>query len=382
MSNDKLAARFCSFCGMELARAGARFCSECGAGQGQAAKGGKVIRMGARETFFLVVISLAVWLVVWNVQGFIAGSKPTTPFSPAASAAKDSGEKDDPVIAKLRTNARAFPDEKNGWKALAAALIERLRGEDEPPSDQILEAIDVLREVLRIDPKDEFGLLNMADLSFEQQIFDKAAEYYQRYLSDHPKDLNTRVRYGSSLAFIGKSKEAETELKAVLKEDPNHFHASAYLAITYAQMGERERAVETGNKALEAAPSEEARARFSSFLDSVKSGQARTPADIASPSVQRGNLASGAEQSEGLGQVEEFIRANPIAGPKFAGSALENQILKLSFNNFPMDQMPPMIREKFTASIKEQVKISLSGKAKEIVFFDEAAGKELLRAAL
>jgi tetratricopeptide (TPR) repeat protein/ribosomal protein L40E len=134
---------------------------------------------------------------------------------------------------------------------------------------KILEQVDYLAGILRQNPNDITALIALADLSFNNKAFTKAAEYYSRYLQLVPADNSVRSRYGSSLTFLGAFDEAIFELNQILSEEPGHFQALAYLSIAYAQSGNRELALKAGQAALENAPDGEARERFVGFLESL-----------------------------------------------------------------------------------------------------------------
>ena len=91
-------------------------------------------------------------------------------------------------------------------------------------SETVLEAIDALRAILRIDAKDRYALVNLADISFQQQIFNKSVEYYEKYLALAPEDSNARARYGSSLSFLGKHDQAVASIVAAPR-DQSHRRA-------------------------------------------------------------------------------------------------------------------------------------------------------------
>lgn len=300
------------------------------------------------------------WIVGWNVQSSLAGKPPTESYE--EMVAKSEVPLTDETIERLRASTKAFPDDTGAWRALGEAMFNKLRETDNPPSQWYLETIDVMREILKRNAEDTFALLAMADISFNQQVFQKALEFYERYLALQPKDRDARTRYASALTFNGKFKEAEEELKSVLKEDPEDFHALAYLAITYAQQGGRDKALETGAQALRFAPSQEARERFESFLSSLKGADSK---------------ASDSSGS-GLEALEGFIRSNPVAGPKFVRAELgPDKALALYFRDFPMDQMPPFVREKFVTSVKDRARESLGDTIQRIIFTDSATGAEL-----
>jgi tetratricopeptide (TPR) repeat protein len=244
--------------------------------------------------------------------------------------------------------------------------------------------------VLKLKPDDANALIAMADISFNQQVFNKAADYYARYLGVQPNDNDARARYASALSFSGKFDDAIKELKGVLKKDPKNFHASAYLAITYAQMGKQPEAITAGEQALTLAPNEEARARFTNFLDEVK--RPTKPAAQGEPAPDaanvRGNttaaLSQGAAAASASGGAAEalanVVRANSVAGPKFVEAKDQGQgVIALYFREFPMEGMPPFVKDKFVNGIKLK---AMDLNVSTLLFIDKDSGAEMVRTAV
>jgi tetratricopeptide (TPR) repeat protein len=374
---------FCPQCGVKTPEA-AKFCSACGQSLSVGASIGKGLSTAASRTPRFARLSGANWLFVgaltaaltgsgWYIKSNLAGTKPNVSYE--EMSAKKDPVKTNPELKSLRETAEKTPGDVQGWRNLGSVLLAELQSAETPSQQLIFETIEVLRKVLDLDASDQFALLNMADISMNQQVFDKAVDYYSRYLKNSPTDSLARSRYASALAFTGKADEAVVELTSVLKAEPTNFAALAYLAVTYAQMGKKPLALEVGERALTNAPSDEARARFSSFLDSVKNEEVATS---SGPALQtpRGNISSASTPS-GLAGIDAFIRANEIAGPKFDRAAFVDGMVALYFKEFPMDKMPPFVREKFTSGVLEKVK-ALVPEATSISFVDSATGAEMV----
>lgn len=356
--------------------ASSRFCSQCG---WDLSRPVRTTSFRGQDIVKLGVVALAIWFAGWQTQEYLGGKKPTAAFEKAAPVAGAGTEAaghaalpiNDPELEKLRTAAEAAPTDKSLWTAYANSLAQKISLSDKPSPELIFEAIGALRKILDIDPKDPDALLAMAEISFNQQAFSKAAEFYSSYLSGKPEDLDVRARYGSTLTFLGKFDQSIAELKTVLTSQPGHFHALAYTAVTYAELGRKDDALMYGELALKRAPSDEARARFSEFLNSIRNGP--LPERTSVPSAQRGDSASLPPEANA---IVAAMRANPVAGPKFAGAEMRDaSTLVLSFNEFPMEQMPPFVREKFTKSVTE--KLTPDGALKSVIFYDAVAKKEL-----
>ena len=216
---------------------------------------------------FLLLIFVA-FTVPWSLQLSLSGKAPSEKFS-QTPLMQPIEEELPPELSALKEAAKANPGDLEKWRAFSSALYNKLQSDEDAPPNLLLELIQALQNVLSLDPKDAQSLLLMADTSFSQRIFNKAAEFYRRYLEVKPDDNHVRAVYASSLTFLGKTDEAIFELQNILKEDPSNFQATAYLAITYAELGDIEKARETGKKSIELGPSEEAKQRMNSFLDSL-----------------------------------------------------------------------------------------------------------------
>ncbi len=343
----------CRRCSKEIPEQ-AKFCAECGAKQSGPASalslnGYAIIGLGAA----------LLWIVGWNTQKSIAGEAPTKEFPAAATAVNDV------ELHALQQRAKQSPDDINVWRSLVEALVNKLSNEQNPKNEEIFDLIDALREILRIEPNDARALQAMAELSFRQKVYDKAAEYYARYLTQAPEDNAARARYGSVLTLLGKVAEAEKQLTQVLKTSPNDFMVNAYYALLLAQKGEISKAKKVAQAALANAPSEEAKKEFSGFLDRLES----TP---------EGTKLMPAPEAETVTPLDGFFKANPVAGPKFVKSEYGKEgIIRVYFHDFPMSAMPPIAKEKFFGSIKAFVAKEISPVPKKMLFIDQASGAEL-----
>ena len=221
---------------------------------------------------------------MWGLEGTLIGKAPTQTHqiaaaqsgraqtqSPAIAAGSDRSYQDENII-KLQDAVSKDENNLEGYRALSQALWGKL-SDDAPPSQALaLDILDSLSHVLRLAPDDDQALIMMANLSFNQKIFDKSADFYKRYLVINPEDSEARASYASSLTFLGKFDEAIKELDSVIAKKPDYFQAIAYKAIAFAQMGKPAEAVALGQKALALSPNEEAKARFAGFLDSLAKG--------------------------------------------------------------------------------------------------------------
>jgi tetratricopeptide (TPR) repeat protein len=215
----------------------------------------KYIALGA------VVLSIG----LWYSQRTMLGAAPTISYEQAQAqqaTERISEFNNDPLLVAAKDKATSNPKDLNAQKEYAAAILNRLRNFENPPQSALLQAIALLQNILQLDPNDKETLISMAEISFSQQVFDKAAEYYERYLANYPSDSEARARLGSALTFTGESKRAVSELERAVRENPKSFSSNAYLSIAYSQAGEREKAIKMGETALGLAPSDEAFKKF------------------------------------------------------------------------------------------------------------------------
>jgi tetratricopeptide (TPR) repeat protein len=355
----------CPKCGIAPASP-SPFCPNCGWDQ---AKPFVKTSAGPKGALAVFVLGIALWGSAWSLQTSRAGTKPTEPYRPDTTIDAESAF--DAELQTLRAEAQKEPVQMAALKAYSLALLQRIGGNEKPPVALVFEATDVLGLILRIDPQDKEGLIALADLSFNQKVFDKAVLLYQRYLAINGSDLQARARYASALAFVGKSKEAIDELNAVLKIAPDDFHALAYLAITDAQTGDTKTALSIGRKALEKAPSAETSSRFQDFLYSLEHKKSEKE---PSPLIGKGGSAT---------ELAAYISQNPVAGPKYVRfeSPSEHE-LKVYFHDFPMEAMPPFAKEKFFSGIQEKANELRLVSLERVIFIDANSGKTLATLAL
>ena len=339
-----------------------RFCPSCGK---------KLVQRNRKFPLMLGVATIGLFGVAFGLQKYlIPAQKP--PMGKQHSEEPAIQSPDDPQIAVLREELEKDPQNIEKLKMLAGMLGDKLRENPQASNATVFEAIDVLSRILAMQPNDPGALVMMADVSFDQKAFTKAQEFYERYLKLEPNNHGARARYASTLTFLGEFSKSITELNTVLKQDPKNFPAMAYLSITYAQQGDIPKAKELGTAALNLAPSDEARARFSAFMTTLDKES------VTSTSPARGNIPQQASAPQQLAGVEGFVsqvKANPVAGPKFIGHEESKGEIKLTFKDFPMSQMPPFAKEKFFGSLRKAAEDAKITQITTISFIDLATGK-------
>jgi hypothetical protein len=289
----------------------------------------------------------------------------------------------DPELAALRSDLERSPQDLGTLRAMAAVLGSKIRNRPDAAPPLVFETIDILSRILAIAPEDPDALLMIGDVSFDQKAFTKAVEFYERYMKLAPNDLGVTARYASTLTFLGRYDESIKQLEGVLSRDPNNFPAMAYLAITFAQKGELSKARDLGAKALQLAPSEEARARFTGFVESLSTEEGKAVVERAQSSGSQKSEDAHVPIAKGVEGFAATLRANPVAGPKFVRYDDSSPgVLKLVFKDFPMAQMPPFAKEKFFSTLRSSVAAAELTAITTLVFVDEGSGQEMERLGL
>lgn len=342
-----------------------RFCSHCGKRVGVKARG-----------YYLTALSVAIafGLGGWGLQRGVQDGRERPKSHPKMAKQVESQKlKESPQLVAMRQEVRESPEDMQKLKMFAGMLGDQLRSNPQAPSGLVFEAIEVFGRILEKDPKDSLALVLMADVSFDQKAFTKALDFYARYLAVEPDDLGARARYASTLTFLGRYDESVVELEKVLQVDPKNFPAKAYLAITYAQKGEVATAREIGGQVLKIAPSEEARARFASFVETLASSQQSESKQVANAIQDRGQ-----KPLSGLKGFVADVRANPVAGRKLVRHSEKGEsTIVLFFNDFPMDKMPPFAKQKFFSRLRDSLTKNGLNHIKRIEFLDSSTGSEL-----
>jgi len=364
MNTKSSTLKSCPKCQLSLPEGAINFCPQCGN------KLNKNVAFSIKLLAFALVIGGALAWIGWSFQGNLVGTAPTAKYNPTVHS--ESFQYEDPDIQRIRAAIQTNPDDLSLWISLTRALLERVKSGVISRDQGLSDAIDALGHILSVDPEQTEALILMADLSFDQQAFTKAKEFYERYLEIEDKDDDIWARYASTLNFLGQSEQAAKILTEITQRDPDHFQALAFLAITHAQMGDQARALELAERALPNAPSEEAKKRFQGFIQSLQSENSTQQA--SSTLVESTEKAENSPTFESSYKIMEYISQHSIAGPKLAHFETEGDILKVYLKEFPMEQMPEFAKQKFLAPIKE---VLVDSPLKAVDLIDQESGKTM-----
>lgn len=370
-----MADRFCSQCGAELI-AGARFCITCG----RPLKGGVRLVGGAAPRIgrWAPLAVFGVVLVVGTAVVLAGRSNPVPPPAiPGGGAPPPAAGKAPPfaggqgaaqmpqghpaieipedvvkAIAEMKKTADAAPQDVEQWTRLAGVQY-RAGMVDEK---YLPEAAKSYEHVLEIDPQNLEALRHLGNIAFDQQLPVRAIDYYLRYLTLKPDDFSVTTDMATMYLSRGDANTAIQFYQKVLKEKPDFFEALFNLGIAYRSSGDTAQATSYFLKAKAAAPDDRARQQVEQMMASGGvPGEGAPPG--APPAANPPAVAGGAAPGGLRGGVEAIFRKHPMLGPKIESIDWEGDgKARVMINEFPMQQMPPEMRQRFLDKIRAQIR--------------------------
>jgi len=397
-----MSARFCAHCGARL-NPDARFCSQCGVAVGgtapaQRATAGPAWRpttAGAAVFGTFVLAGLAIWASILSPEPPRAAPGTAAPpnamgaqGAPAAQTATGEMPPDHPTVPleipeevktfidTLSASAKEKPDDEAAWLRLAqvyyrAAQIDPSYGP---------EAVAAYDHVLERDPDDVEALRGKANIFYDASDHAKAIPLYEKLLELQPGDPNARTDLATMYLYAGDPPRAIKAYEAVIADNPEFLQAHYNLAVTYAQMGRSEEAIARLEKARPLATEERVGRQIDDMIARLKSGPATPPAGGAAPATAPAAGAAAAPTSPFQAAVEKDLRAHPILGPRvvrieWTGPGAGRVVVR----SFPMEGMPPPVRDKFTGRISETLRQASKAApvegAVQLEFTDVESGK-------
>ncbi len=140
---------------------------------------------------------------------------------------------------------------------LAGTLIER---------NHLQEAIPILKEALRIVPKDPEVLYSLANLYYRRGQFEEALNDYRLSLR-YGNKAEAHCNLGSTLYHLGRREEASDEYREAIKARPGYVNAHYNLGRVLIELGSGGEGVDELRKALKLNPSSsKARHELGKFL--------------------------------------------------------------------------------------------------------------------
>lgn len=371
-----MADRFCSQCGAELV-AEARFCISCGRsiGGGAARLAGRTVRFGRWApvaVFGTVILVGAIAILAGRsnpvpapvIPGKAPGAAPPmggmAPGNPPGAMPENHPPIEIPgdvvkAINDMKAQAEAAPDNIELWTRLAgveyrAGLID---------NRYLADASKAYEHVLELDPKNLEALRHLGNIAFDQQAPVRAIDFYVRYLTLKPDDLSVQTDMATMYLSRGDAQTAMQLYQKVLEQKPDFFEALFNLGIAYRSSGDDEKAMAFFEKAKAAAPDDRGRKQVEQMIARGSGGDEAAPggAPPAAGGAPAAGSAPAAAPAGFRGGVEAIFRSHPMIGPKVESITWESDDkVRILLRDFPMQSMPPEIRERFLGRVRSQVR--------------------------
>ena len=128
------------------------------------------------------------------------------------------------------------------------------------PPGPVMAELQQLRARIARNPKDLAALVQLGNMEFDAQKFDKATDFYARALALDPGNPDVRTDYATALHQAGRDLDALKELDAVLKERPNFNTALFNRGVVLQAIGRRTDAIADFKQYLKVARPDDPRA--------------------------------------------------------------------------------------------------------------------------
>jgi tetratricopeptide (TPR) repeat protein len=154
----------------------------------------------------------------------------------AAGEANESQGLHDAAIQEYRQVLAAAPQRPGVHFRIGRTLLARAQA---GPADAnaVAEARQAFEDELRVDPTNANAAYEIAELYRKAAAFDKAREFFERAVTNHPEFGDALVGLGRTLIALGDPAKAVGPLEAATKHDPGNEVAYYQLAQAYRALG-------------------------------------------------------------------------------------------------------------------------------------------------
>lgn len=258
-------------------------------------------------------------------------------------------------VTKLEAEVEANPENLDKKLELGNAYFQAGVGMGE--ADFLKRAAGIYNEIVEKDGTKGDALLGLATLSLHVGVFDKASEYYEKYVKLMPDDLSARA----NLALAkGRGGDVEAGIKIVdevLVKDPQFVIALVTKGIILKESGKIDEAKKLFDKAIS--------------LEENPSLKERIIA-LNKPEEKKELVSDGATPVE---KVESYFKNHEILKNKFDSLKVEGDKVVVVLANFPVDAMPPFAKSKLEGSLRSLIQGNGYNK---IILVSKEEGRELI----
>ena len=356
-------SRFCPQCGT-AAVPKAKFCMECGTsldGFRPAAgpDGWRLTTSGSVALGGLLLGGLAIWTAILSPEpprpgpgaGRVAAAPPTVaaggempPDHPAVTLPQEAKTLLDGIAAR----AKEQPKDKDAWLRYAQASYRA--GQIDPA--YLAQALTAYQHVVELAPGDTEAIRGLANVRYDQNEPQLAIPLYEKFLALKPDDLGARTDLATMYFYAGQASRAMAVYEDVLKRDPKFIQAHVNLGVTKHQQGDDKGALASLTTARDLATDEEMRKRIDSMIAGLGVAPAGGGTATASAPAPAGKGGSPFQSA-----VESAFKMHPIMGPRIVGFEWTGPGAgRVLVADFPMDNMPPAMRDKFTTRLGDTLR--------------------------
>lgn len=352
-------ARFCPECGTPTLPE-AKFCAECGFALGAAGRTGPTARawrptaLGGAVFAGFLVGGLGIWAAILTPDaprprpGEIAAGAPGAPAPATPQAPRELPSEITKLVADLAARAEAKPDDLALWTHLGEVYY-RTSQFDPAYRAKALAAFD---HVLARDPKRAEAIRGKGNVYYDQQDAPKAITHFERFLEIHPDDASVRTDLATMYLADGQHDRGLALYRAVIADDPDFMQAHYNLAAALHGNGDTEGALAELRVARRLATDDALRERIDALIARLTGDDEGTGgrAEDEAPAPPR---PSG-DRTPFQAVVEAAFRDHEIMGPRIASIEWTGPgTTRVLMDGFPMEAMPPMVREKFETRLKD-----------------------------
>lgn len=362
--------------------AAAKFCVECGRQLGEPAgpsatpakqqqKPADTVagKTGIQLTNTFIAVFVGITLIGLAAAAFILLRPIEVPPPPTASSTAPAGGEQNAASGQLPeghpkielpTEARTFidkteqeanskPKDVGAWVKLGTVCM-RAALFDHSYYDKAAKAFG---HALQLDPDNLDALRGIGDIDYDQQKYDEATAAYEHYLKKKPDDPEVHTDLGTMYLYTGNADQAIVQYKKAIALKPDLYQPYFNLGVAYGESRDKADAAIALTKAMSLAPDDqrrqEARTAFTKYTGMPPDQADKLAATVKNNSAPPTAPAAGSFQSS----FENMMRGLPVAGQKVSSIQWpEKNKAMVLMANFPMDQMPPMAKNKFVSDLK------------------------------
>jgi tetratricopeptide (TPR) repeat protein len=287
---------------------------------------------------------------------------PGSPSAAAAGAAAPQGElppSHPPLelpaeavtfLQELTQAAEAAPEDVDAWQKLAraryrAALIDPTYAEP---------AKAALGRVLELDANNLEAIRTSGNLAYDTRDYPTAETYFERYLALDPDEASVKTDLASTLLFQGERDRAKVLYREVIAKSPDFVQAHLNLGIALHADGDREGSKAALRTALASAKSPEQKAQVERVIALAE--QRTAPSASMGGAKAAAALTTSNATTDFQRDAESVLRGHSIVGPKIVAFEWSGpSTAKVALKEFPMQAMPPVMRNKFKSRINEEL---------------------------